>query len=149
MAQLATLCRRLVCETISGALGVPIPKNLPIVGSDAFETATGVHAAAVIKAYQKGADWLADRIYSSVPASAIGRRQQIKVGAMSGRSNVAWWLKEHGHEVNDDVVLTVECPTRNMDYGEFKDALDFLSYYADRHYLEVLNLAQQGPTARS
>ena len=50
---------------------------------------------------------------------------------------------------DDDVVLTVECPTQNLDYAEFKDALDFLSYYADRHYLEVLNLAQQGTTARS
>jgi hypothetical protein len=41
-----------------------------------------------------------------------------------------------------DVVLTVELPTENLDESEFKDALDALSYYADKHYLDVLNLAQ-------
>jgi hypothetical protein len=44
-----------------------------------------------------------------------------------------------------DVVLTVELPTENLDESEFKDALDALSYYADKHYLDVLNLAQQKP----
>jgi 2-isopropylmalate synthase len=92
------------CETVSRAVGAPIPNNLPIVGSDAFETATGVHAAAVIKAFDKGAAWLADRVYSGVPAGAIGRRQVIKVGAMSGRSNVQWWLREHGIPVTDERV---------------------------------------------
>ena len=112
------------CETVARAVGTSIPKNLPIVGSDAFETATGVHAAAVIKAYQKGADWLADRIYSSVPASAVGRRQQIKVGAMSGKSNVSWWLKEHGHEVNDEVVQRIlafaKQSARNLEDAELE-----------------------------
>jgi 2-isopropylmalate synthase len=95
------------CETVSRAVGAPIPRNLPVVGADAFETATGVHAAAVIKAHAKGAEWLADRIYSGVPAGAIGRKQTIKVGAMSGRSNVQWWLREHGHPVTDEVVQRI------------------------------------------
>jgi 2-isopropylmalate synthase len=95
------------CETVSAAVGAPIPNNLPIVGTDAFETATGVHAAAVIKAQRKGSDWLADRIYSGVPAGAIGRKQGIKIGIMSGRSNVHWWLRENGHEVDDDVVQRI------------------------------------------
>lgn len=95
------------CRAVSEAVGAPIPRNLPIVGQDAFETATGVHASAVVKAQQMGADWLADRVYSSVPAGAIGRRQVIKVGNMSGRSNVQWWLTEHGHAVTDEAVQRI------------------------------------------
>ena len=57
---------------------MPIPSNYPVVGDDAFETATGVHAAAVIKAYKKGDAWLADRIYSGVPAGDFGFRQKIR-----------------------------------------------------------------------
>jgi 2-isopropylmalate synthase len=110
------------CEVISRAVGAPIPRNLPVVGSDAFETATGVHAAAVIKAYEKGAEWLADRIYSGVPAGAVGRRQVIKVGSMSGRSNVTHWLKEHGHAVTDETVQRIlafaKQSPRNLDDEE-------------------------------
>jgi len=86
------------CATAARALGVPIPRNYPVVGDDAFETATGVHAAAVIKAYRKGDAWLADRIYSGVAAADFGFRQRIRVGPMSGRSNVVYWLEEHGIE---------------------------------------------------
>ena len=86
------------CRTASRALGLPIPSNYPVVGADAFETATGVHAAAVIKAYRKGEAWLADRIYSGVAAADFGFRQRIRVGPMSGRSNVIHWLEEHGFE---------------------------------------------------
>jgi 2-isopropylmalate synthase len=72
-------------ETVSLAVGVDIPVNTPIVGQDAFRTATGVHAAAVVKAQRKGDAWLADRIYSGVPAGWIGRHQEIVIGHMSGR----------------------------------------------------------------
>jgi len=84
------------CERVSRATGVPIPPNYPVVGRDAFRTGTGVHAAAVIKAFKKGEDWLADRVYSGVPASWVGRRQAIEVGPMSGESNVIHWLEEQG-----------------------------------------------------
>src|SRR5439155_24951178 len=86
------------CQTVSDACGVPIPPNYPVVGRDAFRTATGVHAAAVIKAFKKGEDWLADRVYSGVPASWVGRRQTIEIGPMSGESNVIHWLEEQGIE---------------------------------------------------
>ena len=84
------------CELASRATGVPIPDNYPIVGKDAFRTGTGVHAAAIIKARKKGDDWLADRVYSGVPASMVGRKQTIEVGPMSGISNVQCWLDDHG-----------------------------------------------------
>jgi 2-isopropylmalate synthase len=68
------------------------------MGRDAFRTGTGVHAAAVIKAKKKGDDWLADRVYSSVPAGLLGLTQEIDVGPMCGESNVIYWLTQHGYE---------------------------------------------------
>jgi 2-isopropylmalate synthase len=82
-------------ELASEATGVPIPVNYPVFGRDAFRTATGVHAAAIIKAQKKGEEWLADRVYSGVPAGMVGRQQSIEVGFMSGMSNIVYWLHEH------------------------------------------------------
>ena len=73
----------------------------------AFETATGVHAAAVIKALERGDSWLANRVYSGVPADAFGLEQKITVGPMSGRSNCIYWLKTHGFEQSDENVTKV------------------------------------------
>jgi 2-isopropylmalate synthase len=92
------------CQLASQALGRPVPGNYPVVGQDAFETATGVHAAAVIKAFKKGDAWLADRIYSGVPAGEFGFSQSIRIGPMSGRSNVIFWLVSHGVEPTDERV---------------------------------------------
>jgi 2-isopropylmalate synthase len=92
------------CRLVSECTGVPLTDNYPVLGRDAFRTATGVHAAAIIKARQKGDDWLADRIYSGVPASLVGRRQEIEVGPMSGRSNVVCWLRDRGLEPSDGLV---------------------------------------------
>jgi 2-isopropylmalate synthase len=103
------------CDVISRATGVPIPPNYPAVGRDAFRTGTGVHAAAVIKAYRKGEDWLADRVYSGVPASLIGRRQEIEVGPMSGESNVVYWLESRGIEPSADRVSAVFQRAKSVD----------------------------------
>ena len=92
---------------VSRAVGVPIPANWPIVGRDAFRTATGVHAAAVIKAQRKGAGWLADRVYSGVPASWVGRAQEIEIGHMSGGSNVLHYLRARGLPTDQAVVDAV------------------------------------------
>ncbi len=92
------------CRLVAEATGAALPDNYPIVGKDAFRTGTGVHAAAIIKAQEKGDDWLADRVYSGVPASLLGRRQEIEIGPMSGRSNVVYWLRAHGAEPVDEVV---------------------------------------------
>ena len=86
------------CELVAQECGVPLPSNYPVLGADAFRTATGVHAAAIVKAEAKGARWLADRVYSSVPASMVGRRQQIEIGPMSGLSNVKYWLAKRGYD---------------------------------------------------
>ncbi len=92
------------CEAVSAATGVPIPANYPVVGRDAFRTATGVHAAAVIKAFRKGDHTLVDAVYSGVPASMVGREQEVDVGPMSGRSNVMFWLERRGIPASDEAI---------------------------------------------
>jgi 2-isopropylmalate synthase len=83
---------------------VALPRNYPVFGEDAFETGTGVHASAVIKAMKKGDHWLADRVYSGVPAQDFGLQQKIRIGHMSGRSNIIWWLEQRGYEASDELV---------------------------------------------
>jgi 2-isopropylmalate synthase len=92
------------CVAVSRATGVPIPKNYPVLGDDAFRTATGVHAAAVIKAYRKNDVELANTVYSGVPSHYFGLEQIIEIGPMSGRSNVLFWLERKGIAANDEVV---------------------------------------------
>jgi 2-isopropylmalate synthase len=92
---------------VSRVTGVPLDDRYPVFGRDAFRTGTGVHAAAVIKAYKKGDAWLADRVYSGVPASMVGREQEIEVGPMCGLSNVQYWLERHGYKADDGVVQAV------------------------------------------
>ena len=83
---------------------VALPHNYPVFGEDAFETGTGVHASAVIKALNKGDNWLADRVYSGVPAGDFGLQQVIRIGHMSGRSNVIHWLEKNGYDSDDELV---------------------------------------------
>lgn len=92
------------CVAVSRATGVPIPANYPVVGEDAFRTATGVHAAAVIKAYKKNDIELANTVYSGVPSHVFGLEQVIDIGPMSGKSNVLFWLDRRGIPASDDVV---------------------------------------------
>jgi 2-isopropylmalate synthase len=92
------------CRLVSESTGVPLPPNYPVLGEDAFRTGTGVHAAAVIKAARKGDAWLADRVYSGVPAGLVGRAQRIEIGHMSGKSNVVWWLESRGYAAEPALV---------------------------------------------
>jgi 2-isopropylmalate synthase len=90
------------CDKAAEGCGWTIPLNYPVFGKDAFRTATGVHAAAVIKSYRKGDQELADLIYSGVPAGQFGLKQVIEVGPMSGKSNVIFWLETRGVEASED-----------------------------------------------
>jgi 2-isopropylmalate synthase len=92
---------------VSEACRFPIPVNYPLSGADAFRTATGVHAAAIIKAQKRGNPWLADRVYSGVPAGEFGREQLIEVGHMSGMSNVRYWLELRGYAVTEGVCRAI------------------------------------------
>jgi 2-isopropylmalate synthase len=91
-------------HVVSEATGEPIPDNYPVFGRDAFRTATGVHAAAVIKAFRKQDPVLTDAVYSGVPAQLVGRRQEIEIGPMSGKSNVLFWLERHGIPPDEELV---------------------------------------------
>jgi len=95
------------CAAVAEATGVPLPVNYPVVGRDAFRTGTGVHAAAVMKAREKGDAWLADRVYCGIPAALVGREQEIEIGHMSGASNVVYWLKTNGLEPTPERVLRI------------------------------------------
>jgi 2-isopropylmalate synthase len=102
-------------QVVSDACRVPIPPNYPVLGRDAFRTATGVHASAVIKALRKHDTALADAVYSGVPASLVGREQGIEIGPMSGRSNVVYWLERHGVEATDERVDRIFSEAKRSD----------------------------------
>jgi isopropylmalate/homocitrate/citramalate synthase len=95
------------CETVARATHTVIPPNYPVVGRDAFRTATGVHAAALIKAQRMGDAALADAVYSGVPASLFGMEQIIEVGPMSGKSNVQHWMDRHGLPASDEIAQRI------------------------------------------
>jgi 2-isopropylmalate synthase len=95
------------CQAVARACDVRIAPNYPVVGADAFRTATGVHAAAVLKAFHKDDRALMDAVYAGVPASLVGREQEIEIGPMSGKSNVEFWLQSRGMPVTDEIVERV------------------------------------------
>jgi 2-isopropylmalate synthase len=102
-------------EAVSRATHTPIPPNYPVVGRDAFRTATGVHAAAIIKAYKKGDRDLADSIYSGVPSNLFGLEQIIEIGPLSGRSNVIYWLEKRGIPATDERVDKIFTAAKQSD----------------------------------
>ena len=108
--------------SVSAATSVPVPANTPVIGRDAFRTATGVHAAAIVKAQKKGDRWLTDYVYSGVPASLIGRSQEIEIGPMSGSSNVIFYLSQRGivpgHELIQAVLLAAKESNRILQEPE-------------------------------
>jgi isopropylmalate/homocitrate/citramalate synthase len=104
------------CQAVSRATGVPIPANYPVVGDDAFRTATGVHASAIIKAYHKDDVVLANTVYSGVPSHVFGLEQIIDIGPMSGKSNVLWWLERHGIPVSEGIVDRIYQRAKQSDH---------------------------------
>lgn len=104
------------CQAVSRATGVPIPINYPVVGEDAFRTATGVHAAALIKAYRKNDVELANTVYSGVPSHVFGMEQVIDIGPMSGKSNVIFWLERRGLPTTEDSVERIYRRAKGSDH---------------------------------
>jgi 2-isopropylmalate synthase len=104
------------CQAVSRATGVPIPANYPVVGDDAFRTATGVHASAIIKAYHKDDIVLANTVYSGVPSHVFGLEQIIDIGPMSGKSNVLWWLERHNIPASESLVERIYQRAKQSDH---------------------------------
>jgi 2-isopropylmalate synthase len=102
-------------ETVAAATRTTIPANYPVVGRDAFRTATGVHASAIAKAYKRNDLELANAIYSGVPAHLFGMEQVIEVGPLSGKSNVIFWLEHRGIPVTDEVVDRIYAAAKNSE----------------------------------
>jgi len=100
-------CLKEYCETVARATHTTIPPNYPVIGKDAFRTATGVHAAAIVKAFHKGDQALADSVYSGVPSHLFGLEQIIEIGPMSGKSNVHYWLERHHIPADDGLVSRI------------------------------------------
>jgi 2-isopropylmalate synthase len=103
------------CRKVSSAYQWPIPRNYPLAGEDAFKTATGVHAAAIVKAFERHDTWLADRVYSGVPAGLFGKEQEIEIGPMSGMSNVRYWLKNRGLTFDENVGKAILAKAKQSD----------------------------------
>ena len=95
------------CRAVAEAVGLPVLPNCPVVGKDAFETSSGVHAAAILKALRREDRWLADHVYSSVPAEDVGREQRLTIGPMSGQANVEHWCEQHRIPAHPDFVRRV------------------------------------------
>jgi 2-isopropylmalate synthase len=104
------------CQAVSQATGVPVPANYPVIGEDAFRTATGVHAAALIKAYKKNDVELVNLVYSGVPSHLFGLEQIIDVGPMSGKSNIQFWLERRGIAGSEEVVERVYRKAKASDH---------------------------------
>jgi len=104
------------CESVSRATGAPIPANYPVVGEDAFRTATGVHASAVIKALKKNDIELANSVYSGVPAHLFGLEQSIDIGPMSGKSNVIFWLERQNIEPTEERITRIYEAAKNSNH---------------------------------
>ena len=101
------------CEKIARATHTTIPPNYPVFGKDAFRTATGVHAAAIIKALRNHDRTLADAVYSGVPAHLVGLEQIVEIGPMSGKSNVVYWLARHGIAESEELVSRIFDAAKN------------------------------------
>lgn len=116
------------CLAVSRACDVPIPPNYPVVGADAFRTATGVHAAAVMKAFRRNDRALMDAVYAAVPASLVGRQQEIEVGPMSGKSNVVFWLESRGlpatEAIVDRIFAAAKASDRVLTHDQVRKLLD-------------------------
>ncbi|MCC6623326.1 MAG: 2-isopropylmalate synthase [Deltaproteobacteria bacterium] len=104
------------CRHVARATGVTIPASHPVVGDDAFRTATGVHAAAIVKALDKGGTGAADLVYSGVPAELVGRAQDIVVGPLSGDANIVAWLARRQLPTNPGLVAELRRHAKASDH---------------------------------
>ncbi|HZS98712.1 MAG TPA: LeuA family protein [Terriglobales bacterium] len=104
------------CVAVARATGIPIPANYPVVGDDAFRTATGVHAAAIVKAFKKNDIELANSVYSGVPSHVFGLEQVIDIGPMSGKSNVHYWLERRNIPATDEIVDRIYARAKKSDH---------------------------------
>ncbi|MEV0459000.1 LeuA family protein [Catellatospora methionotrophica] len=121
------LALRRYCDYAAGVLGVDIPDNYPAMGRDVFKTSAGVHATAILKAHEKGNQRVKDTVYSSVPASSLGRAQEVLIDSSSGANNIRYWLTMHGFPVEDSsikrILDTAKMSTTPLDDQQIRQML--------------------------
>lgn len=108
-------------EYAAVVLDVDIPQNYPALGRDVFKTSAGVHASAILKAHSKGNTLVKDSVYSSVPASYLGRQQEVLIDEASGTNNVRYWLTVHGYDSTDASFLKEILASAKANRGPLTD----------------------------
>lgn len=91
-------------QTVSRAYRVPLPPNWPALGADVYRARSEVACEASLQALLRGDAELAERLWSAVPASLVGRELCPDVGPGSGESTVRWWLHQRGLEAGPEEV---------------------------------------------
>ncbi len=82
-----------LAKFVSEISNIPLPKNMPYVGSSAFAHKAGVHASAVSKKSD---------MYEHIRPEAVGNIRKITISDMAGKSNILYKLKEIGLSVDEN-----------------------------------------------
>ena len=107
--------------------GVPIPANYPVVGQDAFRTATGVHAAAVIKACARTTTSSSMRsIRASRPAWSDASRKSTSARCRADRTSSSGSRNE-GCSRRDDVSTEFSRKRRSRTRSSTSDDSEILA----------------------
>lgn len=95
------------CKGTAEIFHITIPESYPVWGENAFQTVSGVHAAAIYKAYCDKNNNLAEQVYSFIAPSLVGKNIKIGINYMSGKSNVLYWLKKHNVQPGEELVKKI------------------------------------------
>jgi 2-isopropylmalate synthase len=101
----------------------------PIVGDKIFTTRSGIHTSAILAALELGGPELADLIYSSVSAGALGREQEFELNEYSGSAGVKHELAKLPdiaipEELMEDFIKFI------LDFlAKIKDEIDYITLY--------------------
>jgi isopropylmalate/homocitrate/citramalate synthase len=85
-------------ELVAKLSGVKIPKNKPLVGSNAFSHESGIHVAATLEC---------PMTYEAIPPDFVGNKRRLVLGKHSGKTVVRDRLEERGIEVTEEVICDI------------------------------------------
>ncbi|MBN2717112.1 MAG: homocitrate synthase [Deltaproteobacteria bacterium] len=80
-----------VCNTVSNAIGIPIPENAPVTGNNVFTHESGIHCHGQLKNAL---------MYQPFDAKAVGRESRLVLGKHSGSASVRAVLADMGIEIS-------------------------------------------------
>ena len=91
---------------------IPVWKQAPIVGANAFTHNAGLHVAAVLMNPQH---------YESIPAELVGRTRRLVVDKMAGRPTVKYRLEALGLDARDEMVDAVLAYVKRRSINDASD----------------------------